>query len=107
QRRRVELCRKYDALFTQVDAILSPSFAGAWLTATNFTGHPSLTLPVALVERSLFPDIGATEPPAPSEPFLAPLGMTLWGQLYQDGRLAEIGALLETRLKMQEKRPPL
>jgi hypothetical protein len=51
----------FDALFKDVDALFGPSFAGGLLTATNYTGHPSLTL------RAGFTEIDKPRPMTASE----------------------------------------
>lgn len=76
-------------LMKQVDVVFSPSFSGNLLIATNFTGHPSLTL------RAGFRSDGT------------PSGVTLWGDLYEEGVLCRLGVALERRLGVWNRRPQI
>jgi Asp-tRNA(Asn)/Glu-tRNA(Gln) amidotransferase A subunit family amidase len=73
--------------FECVDAMISPSFAGSLLLITNNTGHPSLTI------RCGFNGDGT------------PQGITLWGRLFDEGTLCNIGIALETELDVWHRRP--
>ncbi|MCH8343853.1 MAG: amidase [Planctomycetes bacterium] len=75
--------------FADIDAMISPSFAGSLLLITNNTGHPSLTL------RCGYKDDGT------------PHGITLWGRLFHDGTLCSIGMALERQLDVWHKRPKI
>ena len=77
------------ALMKDVDVLLSPSYAGRLLVATNFTGHPSLTL------RAGFKADGT------------PTGITLWGGLFEEGKLCLLGSALERALGVWRKQPLL
>jgi Asp-tRNA(Asn)/Glu-tRNA(Gln) amidotransferase A subunit family amidase len=101
-RLRRELMQALDERFRDVEAIVAPSF-GRMLLATNFTGHPSLTLRAGFVERGPIPAMG--DRPAETPRFEAPLGITLWGRLYQEGRLCELGIALESALGVWQRRP--
>lgn len=88
-RLRRRIAADVEASLGDLDAVFTPSFAGSWLVATNFTGHPCLCL------RAGFDDTGE------------PRGVTLWGRLAGEGRLAEIGRALEERLGVWRRRPTL
>ena len=103
-RLRRELMLALDERFQGVEAIVGPSF-GRMLLATNFTGHPSLTLRAGFIERGPIAAMGST--PAAAPRFEAPLGVTLWGRLYEEGRLCELGIALESALGVWQRRPPL
>ncbi len=75
--------------FRTVDAMISPSYAGSLLLITNNTGHPSLTI------RAGFKEDGT------------PHGITLWGRLFEEGKLCRIGMALEEALGVWDERPPL
>lgn len=80
--------------FEQVDAIISPSFAASLCLITNNTGHPSLTLRTGLHQsREDSPQV--------------PYGITLIGNLFDEGTLARIGMALERSLDVWRHRPPL
>ena len=94
-----------------LDALISPSFADPLLVATNYTGHPSLTLRAGMVKRPTRsnsddpgPDPGAD---TPGPLFTEPHGITLWGPLFEEGRLANIGMALERRFDVWHLRPPV
>ncbi len=86
-RRRV--CEMMAGQFQKIDAIIAPSFANSLLLITNNTGHPSLTI------RNGFQDNGN------------PHGLTLIGNLYEEGTLCHIGMALEKELGVSETRPTL
>jgi Asp-tRNA(Asn)/Glu-tRNA(Gln) amidotransferase A subunit family amidase len=75
--------------FQAVDALISPSFAASLLLITNNTGHPSLTI------RAGFRENGT------------PRGVTLWGRLFEEGRLCRVGMALERALGVWDRRPDL
>ena len=72
-----------------IDALILPPFAGGMLVVTNATGHPSLCL------RAGFD--------APN----APRSITLIGRPFEEQRLIEVGAALERKLAVAEKRPEM
>jgi Asp-tRNA(Asn)/Glu-tRNA(Gln) amidotransferase A subunit family amidase len=76
-------------VLADVDALILPPFAGGLLVVTNATGHPSLCL------RAGFD--------APN----APRSITLIGRPFEEQRLIEVGAALERRLAVAEKRPEM
>jgi Asp-tRNA(Asn)/Glu-tRNA(Gln) amidotransferase A subunit family amidase len=71
-----------------VDAVVAPQAHGAMHALTNMTGQPAITM------RSGFRDDGT------------PRAVTLWGQLFDDGRLLQIGDALERKLDLWSLRPP-
>ena len=76
-------------MMKRVDVLFSPSFSGNLLIVSNFTGHPSLTL------RAGFRGDGT------------PLGVTLWGDLFEEGVLCRLGRALERRLGVWDRRPEI
>jgi Asp-tRNA(Asn)/Glu-tRNA(Gln) amidotransferase A subunit family amidase len=89
QRLRRQVMEMMAGKLSDVDAVISPSFAGSLLMITNHTGHPSLTL------RCGFRDDGT------------PRGITLWGRLFDEGTLCRLGMALEARLNVWGQRPPM
>ena len=87
-RMRRLVAQRLDAAFTEVDAILAPSFAGGLNLMTNCTGHPCLVL------RAGFDDRGR------------PRGVSLFGRLGEDAALAELGVALERALGVADRTPP-
>jgi Asp-tRNA(Asn)/Glu-tRNA(Gln) amidotransferase A subunit family amidase len=91
-------------LMSTVDLIVSPPNEDL-LVATNFTGHPSLTLRVGFVERRTRPgwdDKEAGEGPR----YRVPRCVTLWGRLYGEGTLCEVGRDLEHAIGVWGEQPP-
>ena len=107
-RRKVAL--EMERVFSQVDLLLVPSLRDEMLTITNFTGQPSLTLRAGFVEVSEARSDWAPDPAHPlpkfSPPRRVPHGITLIGQLFDEGTLAEAGMALEKTFNVMEERPP-
>ena len=103
-RRRV--MHEMDRLFAGVDAILSPPNSDL-LVATNFTGHPSLTLRAGFTDRRTRTSYGDDSERKDGPTHTVPRCVILWGHLYDEGRLCEIGADLERALAVADRRPPL
>jgi Asp-tRNA(Asn)/Glu-tRNA(Gln) amidotransferase A subunit family amidase len=102
QRIRRDLLAPTHAIFEQVDAIISPS-RDPILRLSNMTGHPCLTLRTGFFES---PSRG-NGPGAPSVPtYTVPHGITLWGRLFEEGRLLNLGLALERKLDVARRRPP-
>ena len=75
--------------FADVDVMIGPSYAGSMLLITNNTGHPSLTI------RSGFYDNGS------------PHGFTIWGRLFDEGTICNVGMAFERELSVWDQRPTL
>ncbi len=93
------------AAFEGFDALMGPSFAGQALLATNATGHPQLTLRAGFAQtrtRNLFdaPAEGAMET------FRTPRSISLWANLFDEGKIVAIGHALEGALGVANERPP-
>jgi Asp-tRNA(Asn)/Glu-tRNA(Gln) amidotransferase A subunit family amidase len=99
------------ACFAAVDAIIGPSMVGPMLTITNFTGHPSLVLRTGFIDsptRSSARTPPGQAAPAPAGPMHSvPHGISLWGRLFDEGTILNIGRALEHRLAVWDRRPPL
>src|SRR5450631_3769624 len=97
-------------IFSQVDLLLVPSLRDEMLTITNFTGHPSLTLRAGFVEVSEARSDWAPDPSHPlpkfAPPRRVPHGVTLIGQLFEEGTLGRAGLALERTLNVAAERPP-
>jgi hypothetical protein len=90
-------------LMARVDVIISPPNEGL-LLATNFVGSPSLTLRAGFVERRT--RAGLDDKEAEGGPRTrVPRCVTLWGRLYGEGTLCEIGRALEQKLAVWNERP--
>lgn len=104
QRIRRRVMEAVGRLFTTVDVLAGPSFAGGMLLLTNMTGHPSLTLRAGFEERG--PVDSLTGAPQPGATRDMPIGVTLWGRLFDEGALCRVGLALQHRFGVAERRPP-
>jgi Asp-tRNA(Asn)/Glu-tRNA(Gln) amidotransferase A subunit family amidase len=113
-RLRYQVMLALDALFTKVDAVIGPFMTGPMLIASNFTGHPCLHL------RAGFLDVGSRgaaslgdgklttgEADSSGRTFRVPQGISLWGRLFEEGRIAHLGMALERELGVAASRPSL
>jgi Asp-tRNA(Asn)/Glu-tRNA(Gln) amidotransferase A subunit family amidase len=107
---RRSVAQEMARIFSQVDLLLVPSLRDEILTITNFTGHPSLTLPAGFVEVYEARSDWAPDPAHPlpkfSTPRRVPHGVTLIGRLFDEGTLGQAGLALERILKLAPQRPP-
>ncbi len=87
ERLRRRICEEMGRVFEGVDAIIGPSYAGGMLLITNNTGHPCVTLRAGFLEED------------------RPHGVTIWGRLFDEGRLGRLGMALEAALGVWERRP--
>ncbi len=98
-----------DAIFATVDAVIGPP-QGPMLVASNFSGHPCLQLPACLAELPARTGTWTSPEPEPApDPAgpkaTVPLGVSLWGRLFDEGRLLSIGLALERGLGVADARP--
>src|SRR5436305_2105699 len=107
---RRKVAEEMARVFSEVDLLLVPSLRDEMLTITNFTGHPSLTLRAGFIEVSEARSDWAPDPKNPvptfSSPRRVPHGVTLIGQLFDEGRLCRAGMALEREFAVAEQRPP-
>ena len=92
--------------FEGFDALIGPHFAGGVLLATNCTGHPQLAMRAGFAQkpnRTTFADADAAEA---TETFRTPRGISLWGDLFQEGKIVALGHALEQKLNVAGARPP-
>jgi Asp-tRNA(Asn)/Glu-tRNA(Gln) amidotransferase A subunit family amidase len=96
-------------VFKKVDMLLVPSLRDEMLTLTNFTGHPSLTLRAGFVEVGEARSDWAPDPNHPlpkfNPPRRVPHGITLIGQLFDEGLLGRVGVALERAFNVASERP--
>ena len=97
-------------VMSQVDLLLVPSLRDEMLVISNNTGHPSLTLRTGFVQVSEARSDWAPDPAHPlpkfSPPRRVPHGVTLIGQLFDEGTIARAGLALERSLGVVGERPP-
>ena len=106
-RLRRDVMRKAHEFFSQVDVVFGPSFDTPMLRLTNFTGQPCLAMRAGFEEitpRALF-----DHPENDSDETLhrIPRSVSLWSNLYQEGKLILVGRALEAELGVVNERPPL
>jgi Asp-tRNA(Asn)/Glu-tRNA(Gln) amidotransferase A subunit family amidase len=109
-RLRRQAATAMNQLLTQVDVLLVPYLRDETLTATNFTGHPSLTLRAGFIEvdrirSDWLPPVGQQLAALP-EKHRVPQGVTLIGRLFDEGTLVRVGMALEKALGVVGERPP-
>ena len=106
---RRKVAEEMARVFSQVDLLLVPSLRDEMLVITNFTGHPSLTLPAGFVEVSEARSDWAPDPQHPlpkfSPPRRVPHGVTLIGRLFDEGTLGSAGLALERIFGVTDQRP--
>lgn len=111
-RLRYLVMQALDRLFSDVDALIGPFMTGPMLVASNFTGHPCLHL------RAGFLDVGTRSAASlgagklttgdaddAGRTFTVPQGISLWGRLFQEGPLLNLGMALERKLAVADRRP--
>jgi len=106
-RLRRSVMQQTHAFFSQVDVVFGPSFGNPMLSLTNFTGQPCLALRAGFEEitpRSLF-----NHPENDTDETLhrIPRSVSLWSNLYQEGKLIQVGRALEAELGVADERPPI
>ncbi len=114
-RLRYRVMQALDGLFREVDALIGPFMTGPMLVASNFTGHPCLHLRAGFIRTATRPDrtllrgapAPAGEAAADGPQFEVPQGISLWGRLFDEGRLCRLGMALEAALGVAERRPEL
>ena len=96
-----------------VDAIIGPALAGPMLVITNFTGHPSLILRTGFRQSETRGPLSLAKgrieqgSPMAGPAHTIPHGLCLYGRLFDEGIICEIGRALEGALGVSGKRPPL
>jgi Asp-tRNA(Asn)/Glu-tRNA(Gln) amidotransferase A subunit family amidase len=93
-----------------IQALVGPTFAPGVQLLTNMTGHPALVVPVGFARKPTRLAITAIgDKPTPTHgtetTHLVPHGITLWGGLYQERVLLDIGYALERALGNARLRP--
>jgi Asp-tRNA(Asn)/Glu-tRNA(Gln) amidotransferase A subunit family amidase len=108
-RLRRKVAQEMARILSTVDLLLVPSLRDEILTITNFTGHPSLTLPAGFVEIDQARSDWAPDPARPLPKFSpkrrVPHGVTLIGRLFDEGTIGRAGIALEKAFGMRGERP--
>jgi len=93
--------------FDGFDAVFGPHYAGGMLLATNCTGHPQLALRAGYRQSPTRTGYGNAADGETGPTFRIPRGVSLWGDLFQEGKIIALGKALETALGVARDRPPL
>ncbi len=106
-RLRRSVMQQTEVFFSQVDVIIGPSFGTPMLSLTNFTGQPCLAMRAGFEEitpRALF-----NHPENDTDETLhrIPRSVSLWSNLFQEGKLLQVGRALEAELGIAIERPSL
>jgi Asp-tRNA(Asn)/Glu-tRNA(Gln) amidotransferase A subunit family amidase len=110
-RLRYQTMLALDGLFRQVDVMIGPFMTGPMLVASNFTGHPCLHLRAGFLDvatrgaASLGAGTLTTGEPGAGRSFRVPQGISLWGPLFAEGPLINLGMALERALGVASARP--
>lgn len=95
--------------FESVEGIVGPSNSTPMSLITNFTGHPAMTIRAGFVHTETRRDgIGGDldfDGPASRKVYEVPNSLTIWGPLYEDGRVSSIGIALEKVFGLVARRP--
>jgi Asp-tRNA(Asn)/Glu-tRNA(Gln) amidotransferase A subunit family amidase len=113
-RLRYRVVLALDKMFSEVDFLMGPFMTGPMLVASNFTGHPCLHLRAGFEEHAargpamlggVRLTTGETNETGPKRK--VPHGVSLWGRLFDEGRLLSFGLALERELGVAGVRPEL
>lgn len=113
-RLRYRVMQALNGLFSEVDALIGPFMTGPMLVASNFTGHPCLHLRAGFIESGTrgLASLGSGKLTTGNEDqqgrmFRVPQGISLWGRLYEEGPILNLGMALEKALGVADERPGL
>ncbi len=93
------------AVFSGVDVLLSPNFAGGILTMTNFTGHPQLSFRAGFREttpRSLWNDEAEADDLPKAR---TPHNVSVLAGLFDEGKAIRVARALEGAMNAWRERP--
>jgi len=114
ERLRYLAMQALDGLFGEVDALIGPFMTGPMLVASNFTGHPCLHLRAGFEQHGTrgAASLGAGklttgEADETGETHRVPHGISLWGRLFDEGTILNLGMALEAKLDVAGERPNL
>jgi Asp-tRNA(Asn)/Glu-tRNA(Gln) amidotransferase A subunit family amidase len=106
-RLRRSVMQRTHEFFAQVDVVFGPSFGNPMLSLTNFTGQPCLALRAGFEEITPRPLFNHPENDTDETLHRIPRSVSLWSNLYEEGKLVQVGRALEAALGIAEERPPL
>jgi Asp-tRNA(Asn)/Glu-tRNA(Gln) amidotransferase A subunit family amidase len=107
ERLRRQVMIDFQKIFERVDLLFAPTYGSfELLMATNFTGHPGLSLRAGFLEtatRGLGPT--AIDPAGPKHRVTQ--NVSLHGRLFEEGKMLAVARALEARLGVAGERPPI
>lgn len=106
-RLRRRLMGDAEQFFSQVDVVFGPSFGNPLLRLTNFTGQPCLAMQAGFEEIAPRPLFDHPENDTDETLHRIPRSISLWSNLFQEGKLITVGRALEQALGVARERPPL
>lgn len=106
-RLRRSIAEQTHAFFAQVDVVFGPSFGNPMLTLTNFTGQPCLAVRAGFDELTPRPLFEHPENETDESLHRVPRSVSLWSNLFEEGKLLRVGRALEAELGVSNERPPL
>lgn len=106
ERLRRRTMQAFDDIFSRVDALIGPNFAGGALVATNATGHPSLTVKAGFIDA---PTRGLRDEPIDpaGQKYRVPRTVSLWSRLFREDVLIVLGRGLEEKLGVADEHPAI
>lgn len=111
-RHRYRVMLALDELFGRVDALIGPFMTGPMLLASNFTGHPCLHLRAGFTRRtsraapaSLLGALTIGGAEESGQTFRVPQGISIWGRLFDEATILNLGLALERELGVAWERP--
>jgi Asp-tRNA(Asn)/Glu-tRNA(Gln) amidotransferase A subunit family amidase len=110
-RLRYLVMQALDGLFRQCDVLIGPFMTGPMLIASNYTGHPCLHLRAGFLQEgtrspaSLGSGKLTVGTAAEGRTFTVPQGISLWGRLFDEGPMLNVGLALERALGVADRRP--
>ncbi len=107
ERLRRRVMQQAHEFFDQVDVVFGPSFGTPMLSLTNYTGHPSLAIRAGFEERTPRALFDHPENDTDETLHRVPRSISLWSNLFQEGKLITVGRALETELGVVAERPTL
>jgi Asp-tRNA(Asn)/Glu-tRNA(Gln) amidotransferase A subunit family amidase len=106
-RLRRKVMSEVHEFLAQVDVVFGPSFGTPMLSLTNFTGQPSLALRAGFEEITPRPLFDHPENDTDETLHRIPRSVSLWANLFEEGKLITVGRALEAALGVVNERPPL
>lgn len=114
-RLRYQTMQVIDEVFKGVDVMIGPFKIDPMMVITNFAGHPCLLLRSGFVQsksrgKSSLGDGKLTTGAEIAEDenvYEVPQGISLWGRLFDEGLLCNLGMALEAALDVCSRRPPI